>query len=208
MDPSEFYSLAPSTPQRLHFRISKFIGSRHCFLNCPYFFLKELPLFGCFGLSYSLMYWVLMYWVLVSEKFRSQQDSSFRRKTPSDFQSDALTTRPWLHDGRLFICVGDCMFNCCVSFYFLKVLRKNHFFESFRSVDKLSSVDRIYTNSGRFKLELHGPIWFLFSFPEHSAMIAIPILYFFRCRSFFLELSCYFISLSQGITCFSSFRTF
>ena len=173
MDPSEFYSFAPSTPQRLHFRISKFVGSRHCFLNCPYFFLKELPLFGCFGLSDSLMYWVLMYWVLVSEKSRSQLNANLLKKTSSNFSSDALTTRPWLNDGRFFICVGHCMFNCCVGFYFRKVLRKNLFFESFRSNDKLCSVDRKYTNSGRFKLELDGPISFLFSCPEHSAMIAV-----------------------------------
>ena len=123
MDPSDFSSHALSTPQRLHFRVFKFIGIRHCFLNCPYFFLKELPRSVHFGLFDSLMYWVLMYWVLVSEKFCSQQDSNLVRKTPSDFESDALTTRPWLHDGVLtFICVRHSLLNCCVNLYFLKVL--------------------------------------------------------------------------------------
>ena len=31
-----------------------------------------------------------------SSKIRSQQDSNLRGKIPSDFESDALTTRPWL----------------------------------------------------------------------------------------------------------------
>ena len=91
MDPSDFYSHALSTPQRRHFRISKFIGIRHCFLNYPYFFLKELPRFDYFGLFDSLMYWVLMYWVLVSGNFCSPQDSNLRRKALSDFESDAWT---------------------------------------------------------------------------------------------------------------------
>ena len=123
MDPSDFYSHALSTPQRRHFRISKFIGIRHCFLNYPYFFLKVLPRFDYFGLFDSLMYWVLMYWVLVSEKFCSPQDSNLRRKAQSDFESDALTTRPWLHDGVLtFICAGLSLLNCCVNLFCLKVL--------------------------------------------------------------------------------------
>ena len=114
----------------------------------------------------------LMYRIRVSEKSRSQLNSNLLRETPSNFSSDALITRPWLHDGRFLICVGYCMFNCCVSFYFLKVLLKNHFFESFRSVDKFSNVDRKHPNSGRFNLELDGPIWFLFSCPQHSATTA------------------------------------
>ena len=181
MDPSDFYSHSLSTPPWLQFEFSTFFGVDLSFSNCPvtsFHFLKELPVFPYFGLSKGLISRIM-----TSEKFRSQQDSNFRRKTQSDFASDALTTRPWLHDGRSFICVGYCMFNCCVSFYFLKVLRKNHFFESFRSVDKFN-VDRKHPNSGRFKLELDGPIWgrfkleldgpiwFLFSCPQHSATTA------------------------------------
>ena len=153
-------------------------------LLCDFFlFVKDLPLFLLCGLSDNLMYWIR-----VSEKTRSQLNSNLLRKTPSNFSSDALITRPWLHDGRFLICVGYCMFNCCVSLYFLKVLRKNHFFERFRSVDKFSNVDRKHPNSGRFnleldgpiwgrfKLELDGPIWFLFSSPQHSATTAFQSL--------------------------------
>ena len=58
------------------------IGVDLSILNCcvTFLVLKELPFFGCFGVSDGLMYWVL-----VSEKFRSQQDSNLWRKTPSDF---------------------------------------------------------------------------------------------------------------------------
>ena len=115
MDPSDFYSLALSTSQWLQFGIFTFFVFGHCFLKCPVFsfpFLNELPLFRYFGLSDGFMCWILL-----SEKFRSQQDSNLRRKTPSDFESDALTTRPWLHDGGFtFICVGHWLLNCCVSF--------------------------------------------------------------------------------------------
>ena len=103
------------------------------FYRCPslffelslynFLYLKDLPLFDCFGLSDGLMYWVLMYWVLVSEKNHSQQDSNLRSKTPSDSESDALNFRPWLHDGVLtFICPVHSLLNRCVNLYFLKIL--------------------------------------------------------------------------------------
>ena len=123
----EFQSKALIALPWLHVRISTFIGVCHCFLNCPvtfFLFLKDLPRFLCFGLSDGLMCCVL-----VSEKFCCQQDSNLRWKTPSDFLSVPLTTRPWLHDGVFtFICVGLCLLNCRVKLYFLKVLRNYHLF--------------------------------------------------------------------------------
>ena len=131
--PMWFLFTRPCTPQRLQFRISNFIGVRHCFLSCPYTFFSISRIylfFYCFGLSDGLMYWVLMYWVLVSEKFRSQQDSNLRSKTPSDFESDALNFRPWLHDGVLtFMCPVHSLLNCFVNLYFLKILPKSHCWE-------------------------------------------------------------------------------
>ena len=121
MDPSDFCSHSLSTPPQLQFGCSTFLGVGHSFSNYPvtsFHFLKELPVFPHFGLSNGLICRIK-----VSEKFRSQQDSNLRRKTRSDFESDALTTRPWLHDGVLtFICAGHSLLNCCVNSYFLKVL--------------------------------------------------------------------------------------
>ena len=84
MDLSNFYSDSVSTPPWLHFRISSFIGVGHPILNrCGTFFLflEKLIIFLYFGLSEGLT----LCWIKVSEKCRSQPDSDFRRKTPSDF---------------------------------------------------------------------------------------------------------------------------
>ena len=77
---------------------------------------EKLNIFLYFGLSEGLT----LCWIKVSEKCRSQQDSNLRRKTPSDYLSDALTTRPWLHDaGFTLFCRS--LLNCCVSFTFSRI---------------------------------------------------------------------------------------
>ena len=90
------------------------------------------------------------------------------------------------------------LFNCCVSFHFLKVLRKDHFFENFRSVDELSSVDRIYPNSARFELELDGPMWFLFTRPRTPQRLQFSISCFIGIRHCFLNCPYTFFSFSRN----------
>ena len=87
--PMWFLFTRPCTPQRPQFRISNFIGVRHCFLSCPYTFfsISRIYLFlTVFGLSDGLMYWVVMYWVLVSEEFRSRKDSELAQQDPIWFR--------------------------------------------------------------------------------------------------------------------------
>ena len=114
MDLSKFYSDSVSTPPWLHFRISSFIGGGHSILICCvtfFLFLEKLNIFLYFGFSQSLT----LCWIKVSEKCRSQQHSNLRRKTPWDFKSDALFTRPLLHYRvTTFICRW--LLNCCVGF--------------------------------------------------------------------------------------------
>ena len=78
---SDFLSDVLTTPPWLQFRTLILLVSVIVSWTVLLFFSpKELPLFHCFALSDG---W--MCWVLVSGKCRSQQDSNFRRKTPSDF---------------------------------------------------------------------------------------------------------------------------
>ena len=105
----EFIWVLVKRPQRtqlwLLIRFPNYCRCRSFHLELFFLFFKDLPLFGCFGLSDGLMCWIL-----VSEKCRSQLHWNLLRETPYDFSLDALTTRPLVHDRIFFISVGDCMF--------------------------------------------------------------------------------------------------
>ena len=154
MDLSGFYSDSVSTQPWLHFRIANFISVGHSILNCCvtfFLFLEKLNIFLYFGLSEGLT----LCWIKVSEKYRSQQHSNLRRKTPADFKSEALTTRPLLHYGdTTFICRW--LLNCCVAFTFSRFY-VNTVFGRFRSVHKISTVDRKYPQWARLEFELADP---------------------------------------------------
>ena len=96
----------------------------------------------------------------------------------------------------LSVSVTVCLLNFCVSFYFLNVLRKDHFFENFRSVDELSSVHRICPNSAIFELELDGPTWFLFTRPSTPQRLQFSISFFISVRHCFLNCPDTFFSFS------------
>ena len=60
--PMWFLFTRPCTPQRLQFRISNFIGVRHCFLSCPYTFFSISRIYLFFTVSDSLMVWYIEFW--------------------------------------------------------------------------------------------------------------------------------------------------
>ena len=65
--------------------------------------------------------------------------------------------------------------------------------------DVLSTGERNFSLSARFKIAQEDPIWFRVRRLNHSAMTAWQSSYFHLCGSFFVELLCELI-LSQSIT--------
>ena len=206
---SDFLSDVLTTPPWLQFRISNFIGVGYCFLNCPitlFLFLKELP---HFIVSDFLMVRCVEYWWAKSV---AQQDSNLRRKTASDFLSDALTTRPRLHDASFtLLCVGHCFLNCpdnrcwslflerswqCVSvivswtvlLFFSQGVTSISVFQTVWWFDILSTGERKVSQSEIIELAQENPIWIIVRRLNHSAMTAWRKIYFPLCRSLLVEL--------------------
>ena len=84
----------------------------------------------------------------------------------------------------------------------------NTVFGRFRSVHKISTLDRKISTVSKIGTWAGGPIGFLIRLRQHSAITAFQNLQFYRCRSFDLELFCDFLPLSREIKYFSLFRTF
>ena len=197
---SDFLSDVLTTPPWLQFRISNFIGVGYCFSNCPitlFLFLKELP---HFIVSDFLMVRCVEYWWA---KNVAQQDSNLRRKTPSDFLSDALTIRPRLHDASFtLLCVGHCFLNCpdnrcwslflelswqCVSvivswtvllfFSLSQGVASISLFQTVWLFDVLSTGERKVSQSARFELAQEDPMWLLVWRLNRSAMTAWQSVY-------------------------------
>ena len=124
---------------------------------------------------------------------RSQQDSNLRGKIPSDFYSDAITTRPWLlADLQILLC----LFWCFLSSICIPVDEdgQNNTQKSMLiSICFLVVQDEPKnTQSARFELAREHPIWFLVRRLNHSAMTAcglsgsfesllISVIYLFSC---------------------------
>ena len=169
MDLSDFYSDSVTTPPWLHFRISSFIGVGHSILNCCVTFvpfLKKLIISFYLGFSQGLA----LCWIKVSEKSRSQQHSMFAQGDRIWFRVRRLNHSA-MTAWRSFSFYLSVIVELLCGFYFLKVLRKYRF-GRFRSVHKISTLDRKYPQWARLEPELDGPFGFLFRLRQHSAMTA------------------------------------
>ena len=208
--PMWFLFTRPCTPQRLQFRISNFIGVRHCFWAVLIHFSLSWG-FTSF-LLFRTFWWfdVLSFDVLSTGEQKISQSARFElaQKDPICFlvrslNHSAMTSRRknfYLYRSR-YVCL-----TAVWAFTFSRCYVKT-IFESFSSVDEMSCVNRNYPNSAKFELELDGPMWFLFTRPCTPQRLQFRISNFIGVRHCFWAVLIHF-SLSWGFTSFLLFRTF
>ena len=115
-----------------------------------FLFLEKLNIFLYLGLFEGLT----LCWIKLSEKCRSQQHSNLPRKTIR-FQVGCLNHSAIAALRRYyFFCRW--LLNCCVGFTFSRFY-VNTVFGRFRSVHKISTLDRKYPQWARLELELADP---------------------------------------------------